>query len=839
MATEGKVSILVQVKDAASGAFKNLASLLRKDVATGAATAAKATQDLDAANRAAARAAEQAATAHDHASTGFNAAGHNAGKLQHALQALFFELGNVGGELGHVVNSLSFFAAGGEIALIGGAIIGILGGAFELLTGKEREAEQEAKKLGDELLKVADARLGFDKAGDIDALTEKVARAKKEIDKLNQPGLVAKEVRAVTNFFGSKDGGLFDAFPNVNEKLRRANKELTESQRELAEAQRAAEERAASVIDRELKILGDKAAANQLEAKDRVRLTVLQRQYNDAVEAATKRGGNPIEQQEAEIAAREKLATINGILKSQTEAANKLAQDELTLLRQKAEAGQLTTADLARLAALDAKYTAQLKTRLSVEDQLRIRANQTSVRETQAVAANKPLDDEIAALKSKAELNKLSAADLTRLTVLQDQLNAKLKDTVLTQEQEKHVNDELRAIADIRTGIDERAAKAAKDAADLQLKQFEAQQQSGALSAADVATLTALQAKYNAIGHDTTLTVQQQAEALDLAGRAQRVLTSNAEGTARAEKLSLDASLRAIETAAAARDRAAQDVNRPEDAAAKQADRLAELESLRELTALEKQLTASIAAENGETQRKAELQGQLEKTQQLKATIQAQLDANNTTLAFITELRQGLEGPLQDFFTEGISGFKSLGEAATNFGLAISKMLAQIAAQAATNFILKAIFSGATKAALGGSSGPGGVVGDFGGAAGGVVTAADGGYIRGPGGPRSDVIPALLSNGEGVINAAAVAALGGPDAIAYLNRAHLRTARVARFADGGMVGGGSAATVSGSIGIGVEEGLVVKHLRTPAGQRAVLEVIGKNRRAIGSALRGG
>lgn len=45
-------------------------------------------------------------------------------------------------------------------------------------------------------------------------------------------------------------------------------------------------------------------------------------------------------------------------------------------------------------------------------------------------------------------------------------------------------------------------------------------------------------------------------------------------------------------------------------------------------------------------------------------------------------------------------------------------------------------------------------------ASGGVVKAATGGYISGPGGPRSDSIPAMLSNGEYVINAAATKKFG-------------------------------------------------------------------------------
>jgi hypothetical protein len=47
-------------------------------------------------------------------------------------------------------------------------------------------------------------------------------------------------------------------------------------------------------------------------------------------------------------------------------------------------------------------------------------------------------------------------------------------------------------------------------------------------------------------------------------------------------------------------------------------------------------------------------------------------------------------------------------------------------------------------------------------AMGGAVRDYDaGGMVRGPGGPRDDAIPARLSNGEFVVNARAVTALGG------------------------------------------------------------------------------
>lgn len=59
-----------------------------------------------------------------------------------------------------------------------------------------------------------------------------------------------------------------------------------------------------------------------------------------------------------------------------------------------------------------------------------------------------------------------------------------------------------------------------------------------------------------------------------------------------------------------------------------------------------------------------------------------------------------------------------------------------------------------------GGSGGGGLLSFLGLASGGPVKAATGGYISGPGGPRSDSIPAMLSNGEYVINAAATRKFG-------------------------------------------------------------------------------
>lgn len=56
---------------------------------------------------------------------------------------------------------------------------------------------------------------------------------------------------------------------------------------------------------------------------------------------------------------------------------------------------------------------------------------------------------------------------------------------------------------------------------------------------------------------------------------------------------------------------------------------------------------------------------------------------------------------------------------------------------------------------------------------------ASGGFVRGPGGPRSDSIPALLSNGEFVMNAAAVKSIGVDQ---------LKAMNAQRFNNGGAVG---------------------------------------------------
>ncbi len=83
----------------------------------------------------------------------------------------------------------------------------------------------------------------------------------------------------------------------------------------------------------------------------------------------------------------------------------------------------------------------------------------------------------------------------------------------------------------------------------------------------------------------------------------------------------------------------------------------------------------------------------------------------------------------------------------------------------------------------------------------GTARFAEGGFVSGPGGPQSDMVPALLSDGEFVINAQAT----------KRNRALLESINAERFQGGGLVGGGGQ---SGKGGVNLDI-KVVNQTRAP------------------------
>lgn len=149
-------------------------------------------------------------------------------------------------------------------------------------------------------------------------------------------------------------------------------------------------------------------------------------------------------------------------------------------------------------------------------------------------------------------------------------------------------------------------------------------------------------------------------------------------------------------------------------------------------------------------------------------------DEEQQKINTISKLQQTSNQLAKDFssaITDWITGAQSFGDAMKNI---LQQLIAQL--------IQAAIYATIVAACTGGG---GGFAARWKGAFGkGLAT---GGSVDGPGTGTSDSIPAMLSNGEYVLNAQAVDRLGVP----FLNG--LNTGRLRGFASGGLVGSGGVA----------------------------------------------
>lgn len=148
-------------------------------------------------------------------------------------------------------------------------------------------------------------------------------------------------------------------------------------------------------------------------------------------------------------------------------------------------------------------------------------------------------------------------------------------------------------------------------------------------------------------------------------------------------------------------------------------------------------------------------------------------DEEQQKINTISKIQQTSNQLAKDFsgaITDWITGAQSFGDAMKNI---LQQLIAQL--------IQAAIYATIVAACTGGG---GGFAARWKGAFGkGLAT---GGSVDGPGTGTSDSIPAMLSNGEYVLNAQAVDRLGVP----FLNG--LNTGRLRGFASGGLVGSGGA-----------------------------------------------
>lgn len=171
-------------------------------------------------------------------------------------------------------------------------------------------------------------------------------------------------------------------------------------------------------------------------------------------------------------------------------------------------------------------------------------------------------------------------------------------------------------------------------------------------------------------------------------------------------------------------------------------------------------MQAQVQAEQAQQQA---LQQQIEAQRRLQEQTQLTTGSLQTMpqpLQGVQTGMQGLEGGLAGMIGQIGSGVPVVGQ----FGNSIQQMLAQMAM-------------------------PTGGGGGFSGLFSGLLGFADGGHVAGPGTPTSDSIPAMLSDGEFVVNAKATKK--NRRALEMIN-----SGRVPAFAKGGIVGGSSFASNS-------------------------------------------
>lgn len=182
-------------------------------------------------------------------------------------------------------------------------------------------------------------------------------------------------------------------------------------------------------------------------------------------------------------------------------------------------------------------------------------------------------------------------------------------------------------------------------------------------------------------------------------------------------------------------------------------------------------------------------------------------------------IRDSIAGALTTFLATGIQQVRTLTDAFRQLGAAIANAVAQAAA---SKLVQSLPFIGT----------PAGK--------------ASGGLLRGPGTGTSDSIPLWGSTGEYIVRAAQVMRPGMLAHLEAINRGAVDpTLRslAPRYAEGGLVdapgvllaGGGGSTSVGGQIQIGLEDGLMLRALETPAGQRVLLKIVSKNPRAFRAA----
>lgn len=204
-------------------------------------------------------------------------------------------------------------------------------------------------------------------------------------------------------------------------------------------------------------------------------------------------------------------------------------------------------------------------------------------------------------------------------------------------------------------------------------------------------------------------------------------------------------------------------------------------------------------------------------------------------------IEQSVAGGLDTMVNSIVEGTATAKDAVRAFAFDVINSIRKVVQQL---LVQKAIQSFFGAFGGGGTGGLAGLLGGGGYATGGLVKAATGGYIRGPGTTTSDSIPALLSDQEYVLNAEAVKGIG-VDTLDLMNKYGSLAPVLTNYAPQGgipITDGGLADSINQAAGggttrleVAAEPGLFVKQIKSPEGAKALVEVIASKRQSVRKA----
>ena len=202
----------------------------------------------------------------------------------------------------------------------------------------------------------------------------------------------------------------------------------------------------------------------------------------------------------------------------------------------------------------------------------------------------------------------------------------------------------------------------------------------------------------------------------------------------------------------------------------------------------------------------------------------------------VDDVAVAIDGAVQDGFAQMFevigSGAKSAKDAFADLARSVLAAINRIASQKLAESLFGSLFGGG---GAGGTGGFGALVSSF------FKGFATGGYVTGPGTSTSDSIPARLSAGEYVVNAAAVKRVG----VAFLQSINGISAgpRVAgptlAFAAGGLVPEAAPAQAPGqSVRIVnvIDPAMAADYLNSSSGEKTILNILQRNAGAVRQVL---